>query len=168
MLASYPSEIPDLPKRDGQSGNYTLVLSFCIHPAMRRVFQPWTLQTTVPCVALARLWLAVPTCTGPDVTTLSEGLRTILDLVCMTRLLSHSGHSFPGPLSGTLYLCASWRTTGMVVDDDDGGAVSPDRLLKNFPNADDGGVEAPRVDGDNALHSIFGVEQHCAQMFSLQ
>lgn len=162
MLASYPSEVSDLPKRDCQSGNYTLVLSFCIHAAMRRVFQPWTLQTTVPFVALARLWLAVPTCTGPDVTTLSEGLRTILDLVCMTRLLSHSGHSFPGSLSGTLYLCASWRTRWMVVNNNDGGGVDADGRRKDFADADDRGVEAALIDGLDAFDLVFGIKQHRA------
>lgn len=127
-----------------------------------RVFQPWTLQTTVSCVALARLWLAVPDWTGPVVTTLSEELQTMLNLVGIACPPSHAGHSFPGFHLGTLYRCASWRTAGVVVDDDDRSTVRADRLAKDFSNAHHGCIQATSVDRVDPPDKIFGIEHHHA------
>ena len=55
--------------------------------------------------------------------------------------------------SGTLYLCASWRTRGMIVDDNQCGTVSFERLFEYLAHPDQRCVERANVDRDDA-HAI--------------
>lgn len=57
---------------------------------------------------------------------------------------------------------------GVVVRDNEGGAVLPKRVAKDLADTDEAGVEGADVHGGDGQHVVLGVEEDEAQLLLLQ